>query len=75
MQVARQAMDSTYVTIQDTPDSTSRSREGVVVTAAEDHRSWWSLVHVEHISNASLWLKIGKMVLRNLFFGALSLGL
>lgn len=34
-------------------------------SSLEDHRRWYSLVHVENISNAKLWLKICNKVIRN----------
>ena len=41
---------------------TSR-KEGT--SSSEDHRKWYSLVYVENISNARLWLKICNKVIRN----------
>ncbi|KAL7543661.1 hypothetical protein ACHAXR_013347 [Thalassiosira sp. AJA248-18] len=59
-----QSKDSINVTIQVTPESSSHIPVGKG-TEIEDHRSRWSLLHVEHLSRASLWLKIGKRVLKN----------
>jgi len=78
---SNQIKDSTIVTIQPSPDSTSyrestphpslHPEEGAGI---EDRRAWWSLVQAEHLSNVVLWLKIGEGVVKNPVLWGISLG-
>jgi len=73
--VERQTIDSTTPTIQSNipPEdprlwlnSQSNLRIKETHASSEDNdRRWWSLVHVEHLSNKRLWLKILIKVIRN----------
>ena len=43
-------------------------------TGRDDLRSWWWLVHAEHLSNKRLWLKIGGGLLHNPVLWAIFIG-
>ncbi|KAL7545945.1 hypothetical protein ACHAWF_009296 [Thalassiosira exigua] len=60
------------VTVQVTPNSSTHRVEAGAGT--ENHRSWWSLVHFEHLSNAQLWIKVGKGVATNPVLWAIFVG-
>ena len=64
---------TTPIPIQDTnttPDVEGQSvgdngSKEDALSSSDYHTEWWSLVHAENLSNASLWLKMANRVVRN----------